>query len=109
MAVVKNFLKFSAGFFMAFPVVELCPWHYHEYLPPLFSAFDTFPFADLKRTFHFSTPQLLAAFPFFRFSVFRSLRSVSVYSKWGKPKLCFYASLCGKQYLLKYPSQTVGQ
>jgi len=90
-AVVRNFLKFSAGFFMAFPVVELCPWHYHEYFPlappPPFCAFDTFPFADLKRTFHFA-PQLLYAFPFFRFSVFRSLRSESAFGK-GQVEIMF--------------------
>lgn len=71
-AVVKNFLKFSAGFFMAFPVVALRPWHYHEYFcPSVLCAFDTFPFADLKRTFHsalFSSALLL--FPLFRFSDF---------------------------------------
>jgi len=89
-AVMRNFLKFSAGFFMAFPVVELCPWHYHEYFhppSPQFCAFDTFPFADLKRTFHFA-PQLLYAFPFFRFSVFRSLRSESAFGK-GQVEIMF--------------------
>lgn len=82
---MKNFLKFSAGFFMPFPArfpffpspkERQRPWHYHEYLPsPPFSAFDTFPFADLKLL---AAPFRFSSSSFFfvpRFSVFRSLRS----------------------------------
>jgi len=90
--------RLSWGIFLNFPLGF--SWHFPSWScvlgiimnistnpSPQFCAFDTFPFADLKRTFHFA-PQLLYAFPFFRFSVFRSLRSESAFGK-GQVEIMF--------------------
>jgi len=110
--------RLSWGIFLNFPLGF--SWHFPSWscVLGIIMNISTPPPRNSAHSIHFHlliwsalSTLLPSSFTLFRFSdfPFSARLGQSRHLERGKSKLCFYASLCGKQYLLKYPLQTVGQ